>query len=137
MCAVVLKGEALPIPPTCATVPDAVRGMIAACFEVAENRPSFDQLHRDLSELLVQHIQATSTIPLHHMCRLSLERMTDPVRAADGFLYERSCIDAWLRTSDASPVTNRPLANRTLTPELGLRKELQILLPPPPAAVNK
>jgi hypothetical protein len=40
--------------------------------------------------------------------------MRDPVVAADGFTYERSVIERWLRSNDTSPITNETLADKTL-----------------------
>ena len=42
------------------------------------------------------------------------EVFVEPVRAADGYAYERSSITAWLRDHDTSPATNVPLPNKRL-----------------------
>ena len=42
--------------------------------------------------------------------------MNDPVVTADGFSYERSMIEQWLRDHTTSPRTNMPLAHQNLTP---------------------
>ncbi|CAI5991117.1 unnamed protein product, partial [Closterium sp. NIES-64] len=49
------------------------------------------------------------------------ERMSDPVVAADGFTYERSSIEEWLKTHDTSPVNGQPLPHKFLTPNNTLR----------------
>ncbi|GJP56348.1 hypothetical protein CLOM_g15409 [Closterium sp. NIES-68] len=55
------------------------------------------------------------------LCPLSQERMSDPVVAADGFTYERSSIEEWLKTHDSSPVNGQPLPHKFLTPNNTLR----------------
>ncbi|CAI5478914.1 unnamed protein product [Closterium sp. Yama58-4] len=55
------------------------------------------------------------------LCPLSQERMSDPVVAADGFTYERSSIEEWLKTHDTSPVNGQPLPHKFLTPNNTLR----------------
>jgi hypothetical protein len=49
-------------------------------------------------------------------CPITQMRMTDPVMTADGHTYERTAIAAWLRNHNTSPITNRPLTNKTLVP---------------------
>lgn len=38
------------------------------------------------------------------------------VVAADGFTYERTAIENWLKTNDHSPMTNERLAHKNLNP---------------------
>ena len=53
-----------------------------------------------------------------------MELMMDPVIASDGFSYERTAIQAWLRTKmlcPMSPSTNLPLASPTIYTYRALR----------------
>eukprot|EP00775_Hariotina_reticulata_P010568 gene10568-10728_t len=52
------------------------------------------------------------------------EVMRNPVIAADGYTYDRSAIQTWLNNNDRSPMTNKKLANRTLTPNHTLRSAI-------------
>lgn len=52
------------------------------------------------------------------------ECMRDPVIAADGYTYERSAIEEWLRTHDTSPMTNAHLQHKGLTPNHALRSSI-------------
>ena len=54
-------------------------------------------------------------------CPMSLERMVDPVLAADGVTYERVQIERWLATHHTSPKTGMPLQHKHLTPNLALK----------------
>ena len=47
---------------------------------------------------------------------LFLAGLEDPVRAEDGYIYERVCISSWIAIKHTSPMTNEPLTDRTLTP---------------------
>jgi hypothetical protein len=45
------------------------------------------------------------TLARAHLCALRGEVMQDPVRAADGFVYERAAIEDWFSRHDTSPRT--------------------------------
>ncbi|XP_065827366.1 uncharacterized protein [Oscarella lobularis] len=47
------------------------------------------------------------TIPNEFYCPITMEVMTDPVLAADGFSYERLAIEHWLQTRHAAEKTHR------------------------------
>ena len=54
--------------------------------------------------------------------------MRDPVQAADGFTYERACIEYWLRRgAGTSPMTGAPLEHTRLAPNLVVRSAIDIL----------
>ena len=56
-------------------------------------------------------------VPENLCCPISMELMTQPVIAADGFTYDRASIEAWLaRGKTTSPTTGAPLAHTHLTP---------------------
>ena len=63
------------------------------------------------------------------MCPISLERMVDPVTAADGLTYERAAIEDWLSKKAVSPLTNEPLADLSLRPNVALRSLICRLFP--------
>ena len=45
--------------------------------------------------------------------------------AADGHVYDRASIESFLETHDTSPLTNEPLATKSLTPNDALRSRLR------------
>ena len=47
--------------------------------------------------------------PDEHLCAISKEPMVDPVVAEDGFTYERSQIEEWLKNSGTSPKTREEM----------------------------
>eukprot|EP00966_Prymnesium_polylepis_P230158 5325641-Prymnesium_polylepis.1 len=61
------------------------------------------------------------SVPSELHCPIIRELFTDPVVAADGFTYERSAIEHWLREHDSSPNTNVRLAHKELVPNVSLR----------------
>lgn len=62
-------------------------------------------------------------------CPLTGEVMLDPVRAADGFVYERSAIEQWLALGrKRSPMANTPLSHPYVTPDRDLRAAVQTWL---------
>ena len=56
--------------------------------------------------------------------QLGLEPLVDPVRAADGIVYERHAINAWMAKSRTSPVTGARLSTTRLNPERALQREI-------------
>lgn len=50
--------------------------------------------------------------------------MTDPVMAADNFTYQRTAIQQWMERSNASPITQLPLAHRNLTVNGALQADI-------------
>ena len=63
--------------------------------------------------------------PDHMQGPISFQRMVDPVMASDGFTYERSKIEQWLRNGNrASPMTRKEM-NITLTPNQSLKTLIQ------------
>jgi len=46
------------------------------------------------------------------LCPITMARPVDPVLLADGHVYERGAIDAWLSKSATSPLTRETLAAR-------------------------
>ena len=63
--------------------------------------------------------------PPEFLCPITMEAMTDPVFAADGHVYDRASIESFLETHDTSPLTNEPLATKSLTPNDALRSRLR------------
>ena len=53
-------------------------------------------------------------MPAHHLCALSLLPMAEPVRASDGFTYDREAVEFWLTNHSCSPMTGEwvPFAAR-------------------------
>ena len=51
--------------------------------------------------------------------------MSNPVVTSDGFSYEKKAIKLWLKEHSTSPMTNLPLANKRLVPNINLRIQIQ------------
>ena len=51
--------------------------------------------------------------------------MRDPVCTADGMVYERTAIAAWLREKDTSPLTGHRLESKILIPQHALRSLIE------------
>merc|ERR1711964_519514 len=68
-----------------------------------------------------QRAQAEVEEPNDFRCPIIRDLMTNPVVTADGQSYERAAIEEWLQAHNTSPMTNLPLANETLIPNIQLR----------------
>ncbi len=64
-------------------------------------------------------------VPDYFRCPISHEIISDPVVAADGITYERKEIATWLTHHNTSPLTNIPLLNKTLIPNVNLRQAIE------------
>jgi hypothetical protein len=51
-------------------------------------------------------------------CSITMEILTDPVICSDGFTYERTAIEIWLRSNNTSPMTGLVLENKNLIPNI-------------------
>jgi hypothetical protein len=59
-------------------------------------------------------------------CPISQDIMENPVICSDGQTYERSAIQPWFdHGNNTSPITNVPLANRNLIPNIALRQAIE------------
>ncbi|CAF5222228.1 unnamed protein product, partial [Rotaria magnacalcarata] len=47
--------------------------------------------------------------------------------AADGFTYERTAIENWLKANDCSPMTNEKLAHKDLTSNVLVKRLLDAI----------
>ena len=66
-------------------------------------------------------------VPAAFVCPITLCAMEDPViLIGDGISYERSAIERWLSSSSnvTSPATNVVLIDRTLVPNVSLKKAI-------------
>ena len=83
-------------------------------------------LYENAAELLEKGIGLKSLLsptcrdPSPLLCPITYEIMRDPVVDPDGYSYERSAIELWLRTDQTSPVTRNPLTASMLIPNRAL-----------------
>eukprot|EP00002_Diphylleia_rotans_P001682 TRINITY_DN10941_c0_g1_i2.p1 TRINITY_DN10941_c0_g1~~TRINITY_DN10941_c0_g1_i2.p1 ORF type:complete len:325 (-),score=42.59 TRINITY_DN10941_c0_g1_i2:809-1783(-) len=63
------------------------------------------------------------TIPEEFFCPITMAILQDPVVAADGFTYERTEIQRWIKYNRvSSPLTNKPLPSKVLHPNKALKQ---------------
>uniref|UniRef100_A0A7S2H134 RING-type E3 ubiquitin transferase n=1 Tax=Octactis speculum TaxID=3111310 RepID=A0A7S2H134_9STRA len=71
-------------------------------------------------------------VPWTYECPITLEVMHDPVRAADGVIYERAAIQAWFDKEAAqgefprSPCTGMPMTSKSFTTQSTLASQIRI-----------
>ncbi|EPY21941.1 hypothetical protein AGDE_13650 [Angomonas deanei] len=81
--------------------------------------------HRPLHDLLPHVDYEDIPVPFECYCPITRAFMTEPVCTCDGFTYDREAIEEWLhRRRLTSPMTNLPLANDSLRPNLAVRAML-------------
>ena len=81
------------------------------------------------------------TIPHHFNCPILQDIMRDPVKTVDNHVYDRQAIERWFTINNTSPLTGLRLPNKTLTPYLELKNEIdafleKLLNPEPPVDIN-
>jgi hypothetical protein len=62
--------------------------------------------------------------PRDFFCPITQEVFQDPVFCSDGHSYERTAIEAWLRTNDTSPLTNAALPDKKLIRNFTLASQI-------------
>ena len=60
--------------------------------------------------------------PNEYLCPITMMLMAEPVLLSDGFTYEKSAIENWLKEHNKSPMTNGMLESTVLTPNRQLKK---------------
>jgi hypothetical protein len=71
-------------------------------------------------------IADASAIPPEELCDMvfNCELMIDPVKASDGFTYERNDIEEWLQTHNTSPNHGLAMPDKRLTPDNEMRMRI-------------
>ena len=64
-------------------------------------------------------------VPHSFLCPITCDVMDRPVVAADGHSYELEAITQWLQSHTTSPLTNAPLHNTGLIPNVALRSAIE------------
>ncbi|MBS0352040.1 MAG: ankyrin repeat domain-containing protein, partial [Proteobacteria bacterium] len=63
------------------------------------------------------------------LCPVTQSLIRDPVTTCDGQLYEREAIEQWFKKGNTtSPVTNKPLEDQKLTPNIFAKKQINALV---------
>jgi len=77
-----------------------------------------------------QAVEYSGQEPVPHafLCPITQDLMLDPVCTHDNFTYERTAIERWFETHQTSPMTNLPLSNLQLRPNLGLKEQIDTFL---------
>ena len=65
-------------------------------------------------------------VPECYVCPITNQVMVDPVSTVDGYSFERGALEAWLCTSQLSPLTGERLASTVLIPNRNLRKAIEL-----------
>lgn len=58
-------------------------------------------------------------------CPITLELFEDPVKAADGHVYERQNIELWFQKHSTSPMTNLPMESFLLEKDVEMTEKVQ------------
>lgn len=67
----------------------------------------------------------TLAVPDRYRCPITRLVMNDPVRAFTRDVFERAAIEAWFTRRQRCPITGVPMPNKTLVPDMHLRKEIE------------
>lgn len=70
-------------------------------------------------------IQELDCIPDRYLCPINGDIMRDPVSTSVGNDYDRPFIAKWFKDHDINPLTNLPLADKSLKPNPALKQEIQ------------
>ena len=80
------------------------------------------------SGLLVRRdsVLSNDSINCDFICPITQDVMKYPVKCSDGYIYEKAAIQEWLTSRrKTSPMTNLPLEDLTLIPQVDLQKKIK------------
>ena len=63
--------------------------------------------------------------PFEFLCPITNKIMSDPVKASDGYNYERKAIRRWFRKKRSSPMTNETLTDFEVRSNAELRSQIE------------
>lgn len=96
-------------------------GVIGAPIAVQRSQTDVE-LRRASAEKALSDGEVAPALRPECICPISHAVFVDPVLAADGFTYERECIEEWWRRrGPLSPMTGRQVASTELVPNLAIR----------------
>ena len=67
-----------------------------------------------IDKLVAMETTDGETVPTEFLCPITHHAMQSPFTASDGFTYEYSAIQKWMRQSSESPMTREPLRDDVL-----------------------
>ena len=71
-------------------------------------------------------ISSNDSINCDFICPITQDLMRYPVKCSDGYIYEKAAIQEWLTSRrKTSPMTNLPLEDIKLIPQLDLQKRIR------------
>ena len=124
-----MRGEHLAVPESLMSGDPAIASIIRRCFYAESLRPTFDDLHEEISTILkeeaAKRVAPSLPFPDRFICAIGYDVMVNPVICSDGHTYERSNIEKWLKKSNRSPKTNLLLKNKDLIPNYALRETIE------------
>lgn len=86
----------------------------------------FDKILTLLSEIK-RELDLGQQVPDDLICPITQLRFVYPVKAADGITYEMKAITDWMQKVMRSPMTNEPLRDAILTPDMRLIRRLGVI----------
>jgi hypothetical protein len=86
-----------------------------------KKRETLDEQRRNFEELAGTRLE----LPSEFKCAITLEKMKNPVVAADGISYERAAIEQWLLKNNSSPSHGVALKHKHLSDNINLRKRIE------------
>ena len=87
--------------------------------------PSASSQIRVVSPVASVEDQFDEPIPFEFLCPITNKIMKDPVKASDGYNYERRAIRRWFRKKRSSPMTNETLTDLEVRPNDELRNRIE------------
>ncbi|XP_033208709.1 WD repeat, SAM and U-box domain-containing protein 1-like isoform X2 [Belonocnema kinseyi] len=103
-------------------------------LQISEDEDTMENLRKQLYWLKRENSNAMqpideAEIPYEFLCPITQELMKDPVECSDGHTYERAAINEWFLCGKfTSPMTNEPLHDKNVTPNITLRNAIYAFL---------
>jgi hypothetical protein len=71
-------------------------------------------------------LESNDSLNCDFICPITQDVMKYPVKCSDGYIYEKAAIKEWLTSRrKTSPMTNLPIEDLTLIPQIDLQKKIK------------
>lgn len=89
--------------------------------DILEDSENYEKYKEKINKITNLIEQGKIKIPENFLCPISKSIFYNPVLLSDGYTYEKEYILKWIQNNNKSPMTNRELINKDISPNILVR----------------
>ena len=89
--------------------------------DILEDSENYEKYKEKINKITNLIEQGKIKIPENFLCPISKSIFYNPVLLSDGYTYEKEYILKWIQNNNKSPMTNRELVNKDISPNILVR----------------